>query len=309
MSNKASHGIVARGLGGRKEINDTAVSNDGPQWIVDQARRANPKGGVHNLGFGSSDEGQQSRIEMEFGTVSDNAVSADGPGWIVDATKRIDPDTVLHRTKKVEGVRSTFYDDRGNQISDAAVSADAPTFLTEANKRIDEANLVLPDKKRIPWHNREVRPTEGLHPSQETETTSDFPARYTRKIDYPNAAGHQNSMDAPQFMVSTGVRARKMAKSNGIKIAQKVGRRDRPNWCNRIVMGGDRGRVPLLSHKDGVDEYVAGFTMGDTKVPTNGKEKTGSPRPARNTSKSSKTKQDLEQGWDSGSKGYGKGYP
>ena len=309
VNNEAAHGIVARGLGGRKDINDTAVSNDGPDWMIDQARRANPAGGVHNLGFGPSKEGFQSRIEMEFGTVSDNAVSADGPNWMVEATRRIDPDTVLHRSKKPEGVRSTFFDDRGNQISDATVSADAPKFLTDANRRIDEANLVMPQENRIPWHNRKVQQATGPHPSEQTETTSDFPARPTRKIDYPNAAGHANSMDAPQFMVSTGVRARNMAKEKGITITQKVGRRDRPNWCNRIVMGGDRGRIPLLSQKDGVDEYVAGYTMADVKVSADGKQKSGNTRPARTASRDSRSKQDLEDGWNSGSKGYGKGFP
>jgi hypothetical protein len=295
VKNLAAHGLAKKQAHVHDEINDTSVSPDAPAWLVDQATRANPVSGVHKRGGDGRAVGHTARIDMDFGTVADNAVSGDGPDWMVDATKRIDPTAVLERYKPVQGVRSTFFDDRGNQISDAAVSADAPTFLVEANQRIDENNLTQPLKRRIPWHNRTVQPTDQQHPSQESSKTSDVPARPSRKIDYPNAAGFQNSMDAPSFMTSNQVRAREEAKRVGQPSIHGIAKRDRPNWVNRIVMGGDRGRVPLLDPKNGVDEYVAGFSAESV-----GKE--CRPRPA------AKTKEQLEGGWNSGSSGYGKGF-
>ena len=86
--------------------------------------------------------------------VADNSVSGENPDWIVNATKRIDPSTVIQRKKKPNGVRSSFYDERGNEISDSAVSGDAPKWLTEASSRIDESSIVQPPEFRKPWHNR-----------------------------------------------------------------------------------------------------------------------------------------------------------
>ena len=97
-------------------MNDTAVSSDAPKWIVGQAKRANPHTGVVQRKM--DQEMFQTRLDTDIGTVAYNSISSENPDWIVNATNRIDPSTIIHRNNKHKGVRSTFYDDRGNEISD-----------------------------------------------------------------------------------------------------------------------------------------------------------------------------------------------
>eukprot|EP00943_MAST-04B_sp_MAST-4B-sp1_P004341 g4341.t1 len=247
------------GLGVNNEIgmNDTAVSGDAPKWMVGQAKRANPHTGVVERKIET--ETFQTRLNTDIGTVADNSISGENPDWIVNATNRIDPTTIILRKKKAEGVRSTFYDDRGNEISDSAVSGDAPKWLTEANRRIDEASIVKPPEFRKPWHNRSPRKVQGkVHPSQQSSKTN-WEKRPGKKIDFANAPGHSLSTDAPKFMVSSSVRSRVEAEKYGITPpGGNPSKVPRPNWFNRMEMGGDRGKVVLINPKDGVDKWVAG---------------------------------------------------
>ena len=247
---------------GQLQMNDTAVSSDAPNWIVDQAKRANPNTGVVQRKGDS--KAFQTRLDTDIGMVADNSISGENPDWIVNTAKRIDPSTVIQRKKKPNGVRSSFYDERGNEISDSAVSGDAPKWLTEASARIDESSIVKPPEFRKPWHNRSPRKVSGkVHPSQQSSNTN-WDKRPGKKINFANAPGHSLSTDAPKFMVSSSVRSRLEAEKHGINPpGSSPSKVSRPNWFNRMSMGGDRGKVVLINPKDGVDKWVAGHAKAE----------------------------------------------
>ena len=60
------------------------------------------------------------------------------------------------------------------------------------------------------------------------------------------------------------VRSRLEAEKHGINPpGMSPSKVPRPNWFNRMSMGGDRGKVVLINPKDGVDKWVAGHAKAE----------------------------------------------
>ena len=99
-------------------------------------------------------------------TVSDWAVSGDAPDWITQQAKRADPNSVVHRQKRREGLRSIIKRDDGTEICDAAVAGDAPSFMVEANVRIDAAGSSASEEVNLAQ--QISQPSRYRHPSGES---------------------------------------------------------------------------------------------------------------------------------------------
>ena len=51
-------------------------------------------------------------------------------------------------------MKSSFIDDKGQEICDSTVSGDAPHFMVETNRRIDDKMVIMPPKHKQPWHSK-----------------------------------------------------------------------------------------------------------------------------------------------------------
>ena len=92
-------------------VSDWAVSSDAPEWIVAQARRADPNGVLQRDNDFSPDDGQINEMKLTDGStglVSDWAISGDGPNWMTDNVSKYDVNAVIHRPPKVQGVKGKF---------------------------------------------------------------------------------------------------------------------------------------------------------------------------------------------------------
>jgi hypothetical protein len=155
-------------------VSDWAVSEDCPEWIVAQARRA---GGESSILKRSNTfqpyEGQVNEMKLSSngttGTQSDWAVSGDAPSWITNNIVKYDKNAIITRPKKVYGVKSSFINENGQEICDSTVSGDAPSFMLDLNKRVNDKTIVQPLAYKQPWHNRESpRKMSGRHASSES---------------------------------------------------------------------------------------------------------------------------------------------
>ena len=213
-------------------VSDWAVSADAPEWIVAQARRSGGENSIlkrdntHTVQTGiQMDEGQINEIGFSqtgagadgaTGMQSDWAVSGDAPDWITSNVVKYDQNAVIHRPQKTQGVKSSFIDDKGNEICDSSVSGDAPGFMVETNRRIDPAMIVHPPRYKQPWHNRDSpRKWSGRHASNESKDHETWTEpKGGVKVDYEQNYSHATSKDTPYFVAQAGNRAIVLGEQN-----------------------------------------------------------------------------------------------
>ena len=208
------------------------------------------------------------------------AVSGDGPKWITSNVSKYDKAAVIQRPKKQHGVKSSFIDDKGQEICDSTVSGDAPDFLVDLNRRVDEKMIIHPPAYKQPWHNRSTpRKMKGMHASEESKTSWTQPKGGVR-VGYETNYGHNSSYDTPYFISESEKRAHKQGEANpterttlrrqakmqqqgplrsprttsprrsNIMRAAGASYSKRASWDNRNVMGGCHGRVTLKEADD-----------------------------------------------------------
>jgi hypothetical protein len=236
-------------------VSDWAVSADAPEWIVAQARRSGVNSVLARDNDFTPDDGQVNEFKVagaESGVASDWAVSGDAPDWIRNNVAKYDKNAVITRKKKAKGVRSVFYNQRGEEISDSTVSGDAPHFMVEVNERIDPASIIHPPENKKMWHNKTAKAFKGRHSSHQSTETWDDPKGGV-KVDFDFDYG-ATSTDAPHFVAKTEQRSSVLGKKHMTARMKKQGKRstlpiNRASWNNRNVMGGCHGRV-ALAQKD-----------------------------------------------------------
>jgi hypothetical protein len=198
-----------------------------------------------------------------------------------------DKSAVIQRQKKGLGVKSSFIDDKGQEICDSTVSGDAPDFLVDLNRRVDEKMILHPPAYKQPWHNRSSpRKMHGMHSSTTSTETWTQPKGGVR-VGYETNYGHNSSFDTPYFIAESEKRSHQQGEANPTERtilrqqaqAQKaiLGRSSprssprsatdevrrsnimraagasyskRASWDNRNVMGGCHGRVSLKEAGD-----------------------------------------------------------